>query len=118
MKNSPIIPCYADRYLCFSVKKTFSFDELIRLFFDSEIEDDQIGAISLIAENYPDELYEFILHNDEIVPLPKKEFLLQKVVYYNLPLLLPKESFLNYNFEKDYSNDVWVKMLKTLRQYG
>lgn len=60
MKQSVILPYYCECYVCFSLNKDFSFEELINLFLQS-YDDEMIGAISVIAESYPYELYKHII---------------------------------------------------------
>lgn len=86
---SVLLPYYQERYACFSYNKDYSFEVLIDLFLYGN-DSDQIGAISLIAEKFPYELYKFISDDKKYIPLNKLKFLLNIVIPSYLPLILPK----------------------------
>lgn len=69
-KRSNILPYYKDEYMCFSRNENYSFDELINLFLGST-DEEEIGSISVIAENFPYELYMFVYENRNHVPKKK-----------------------------------------------
>jgi len=83
--------------------------------FLQDNDNEQIGAISIIAERYPYELYRFIRDNRDCFPLQKLRFILDFVVPSYLPLIIPKEQLLCYEFSKEYSNDIWVNILSEIR---
>ncbi len=113
-KKVNILPCYSEEYVCFSLSKEYSFEELITLFLYGNSEE-QIGAVSIIAQDYDYELYEFICAHGEIFGVKKLKYLLEYVVPDFLPLSLPKERLAGYRFDEEYSNCVWVKILTEIR---
>lgn len=114
LKQIPILPLYREGYVCFSSGIDYSFHELINFFMlgnDSE----RIGSISIIAENFPDELYEFICCEKEHISDKLLKFLLNSVIPGYLPFILPKDRVLDYEFSDNLSNDIWVKILGITR---
>ena len=113
-KQSVILPYYGEGYSCFSSCKNYSFEELIKIFLEGD-EDEQIGAVSIIAESHPCELYRLICNQRDGIPLEKLRFIFDFVIPSYLPLILPKERLIDYKFENEYSNDVWVNILLEIR---
>ena len=114
-KQSVILPHYVEGYVCYSSScKNYSFEELIKMFFQGN-EDEQIGAVSIVAENYPCELYQFICHQKNKIPYEKLRFIFDCVIPGYLPLVLPKEGLMDYKFNSEFSNNTWVKMLEEIR---
>lgn len=114
LKPSVILPYFCEGYACFSSNKAYSFDELIHLFLHGN-EDEIIGAISIIAERYPHELYKHICHHADCFAPEKLKFLFDYVVPSYLPLLLPKERLPNYVFDEEFTSDIWVNILVAIR---
>lgn len=113
-KRSVLLPCFREDYTCFCRNKDYSFDELNWLFFHGN-DSDQIGAISVIAEQFPYELYEFIKDSNHYIPSKHSKFLLQFVIPDYLPLILPKDKLTIYVFSETYSDDIWVNILAAMR---
>ena len=113
-KQSIILPYYGEGYTCFSSRKNFSFEELAKMFLQGD-EDEQIGAISIIAERHPCELHRIICNQRYNFPLEKLSFIFDFVVPSYLPLILPKERLIDYEFDKEFSNDIWVNILEVIR---
>ena len=113
-KQSVILPYYSEGYTCFSLHKNYSFEQLIKIFLQGT-EEEQIGAISIIAERYPYELYQLIYCRKDCFSQKKLKFILDFVIPSYLPLVLPKERLINYEFDKEFSNDVWVNILVKIR---
>ena len=115
LRPSPLLPCYRDTYACFARGRDLPFDELIGRFLGDE-EDEAIGAISLIAERYPQELYAFVRDGGEYLPPEKRRFLWERVIPGYLPLILPPERLRDYAFGAEYADDVWVSMRDLIRK--
>ena len=115
LKQSVILPYYCEGYACFSSNKDYSFEELINLFLQGS-DDEEIGAISIIAESYPRELYNLICDHSDYFPLKKLKFIFEFVVPSYLPLILPKERLIDYKFNEKYLNDTWVNILVVIRE--
>ena len=114
LKQSVILPYYGEKYVCFSSCKDYFFEELIKMFLQGN-DDEQIGAISIIAEKYPRDLY-WLIRNQRNYFSPKKlKFIFDFVLPDYLPLVLPKEQLIDYEFNKEYSNDIWVNILMEIR---
>lgn len=113
-KPCVLLPCYRERYACFCQSGDLSFEELIKMFFHGN-DDDQIGAMSLIAENYPDELYQMICIEQSAFSHKSLKFIFEFVLPDYLPLFLPKEQLTDFEFDKEFSNDIWVRILKKIR---
>ncbi len=113
-KKSVLLPCYREGYICFSCNENYSFEELIKIFLHGN-DDDQIGAISIISEKYPCELYKFICNQRDYFPPKKLKFLFELVVPSYLPLVLPQERLMNYEFNQELLNDIWVNILVEIR---
>lgn len=113
-KQCDILPYYGDAYLCFSSCKEYSFEELIKMFLKGD-EDEQIGAISIVAESYSCELYRLICNHRDNFPLEKLRFIFDFVVPSYLPLILPRERLIDYEFDKEFANDTWVNILVEIR---
>ncbi len=113
-KQSVILPYYREGYICFSSCKKYSFEELVKMFLQGN-ESEQIGAISIIAESYPCELYRLICSRRDSFSLEKLRFIYDFVVPSYLPLILPKERLFDYEFDKNFSNDIWVNILIEIR---
>lgn len=114
LKQIPILPHYREGYLCFSAAIDYSFHELIS-FFSLGNDSERIGSISIIAENFPDELYKFICCEKEHISDKLLKFLLYSVIPDYLPFILPKDRMLDYEFSDNLSNDIWVKILGITR---
>ena len=110
-KQIDILPYFCEGYVCFSLNKEFSFDELIILFLKGT-DDEQIGSISVIAEKHPYELYDYICKYSDTIPLNKIKYIYEYVIPDYLPLYLPKDRLKNYEFGEDCSDDIWVKILR------
>lgn len=113
-RPSTILPDFGERDTCFAANREFSFEELIGLFLHG-CEDERIGALSMIAEKHPAELYQFILHHKNEIPKRRIRFLLNYAVRKYLPLLLRQEQLMDYVFPEEYKEDIWVKMLMEIR---
>lgn len=113
-KQCVLLPYYRERYICFSHNEDFSFEELTKTFLQGN-DDEQIGAISIIAERYPCELYRWIYNQRDYFPPKKLRFIFDFVVPSYLPLILPKEQLIDYEFNKEFSNDIWVNILVEIR---
>lgn len=113
-KQSDILPYYGEGYICFSSCENYSFEALIKMFLQGN-EDEQIGAISIIAESYPCELYKSICNYSDYYTHKKLKFIFDFVVPSYLPLILPKERLMNYEFDDEFSNDIWVNILVAIR---
>ena len=64
---------------------------------------------------YSYELYKFLGDRNHQMPSKKLKFLLDYVIPSYLPLILPNEKLENYNFNKNFSNDIWVNILTVIR---
>lgn len=117
LKQSVILPYYSDAYMCFSSGENYSFKELMKMFLQGD-EDEQIGAFSIIAEKYPCELYKLICNQIDFFSPQKLRFILNIVIPSYLPLILPKERLMDYEFAQEFSNDIWVKILLEIRRKG
>ena len=117
--ESPLLPCYTDKYVCFSHGESYSFEVLINLFLHGN-DSDQIGAVSLIAERFTDGLYDFLCDSENHISHDKLEFLSDTVIPSYLPLFLPKDKIMSYDFQESFSEDIWVRILSEikLRLYG
>lgn len=113
-KQSEILPCYSEGYICFSSRKDYSFEELMKMFLQGD-EDERIGAISIIAERFPHDLYDFIRDNNHYIPSQQVKFLVESVASSYLPLVLSANELTTYIFDEDYSDDIWVKILTALQ---
>lgn len=113
-KESVILPYYGEGYICFSSRNNYSFEELTKMFLQGN-EDEQIGAISIIAERHPCELYRFICNQSSCFSPKKLRFIFDFVVPSYLPLILPKERLIDYEFAQEFSNDIWVNILVEIR---
>ena len=113
-KQSVILPYYADGYLCFSSCNNYSFEELLKMFLKGD-EDERIGAISIIAESYSCELYQLICNEKACLSLENLRFIFDFVIPSYLPLVLPKERLIDYEFDDEFSNNLWVKILLEIR---
>ena len=114
METMVLLPCYRERCVCFCNNEDLSFEELTKTFIQGN-DDEQIGAISIIAEDYPFELYRFICNQKDNFSPEKLRFILDFVIPSYLPLILPKEQLINYEFDKEFSNDIWVNILMEIR---
>lgn len=115
-RQSPILPSFSEGYICFSANKDFTFEELLNLFLCGNT-DEKIGAISLIAEEFPHHLYERIHNHLDLFSPNKLQFLINDVAPQYLPLILPEEKRSTYEFGKEFSDDVWVKIWNELKTY-
>lgn len=113
-KQCVLLPCYQERYICFSSNEDLSFEELTLTFIHGN-NDEQIGAMSIIAERYPCELHRLICSQKDCFSPKKLRFIFDFVVPSYLPLILPKERLIDYEFDKDFSDDTWVNILVELR---
>lgn len=113
-KQSVLLPCYREKYICFSCNEDLSFEELIQTFIHGN-DEEQIGAMSIIAERYPCELYRLICSQRNYLSQQKLRFIFDVVVPSYLPLILPKERLIDYEFDKELSNDIWVNILVEIR---
>jgi len=113
-KQCPLLPWYGERYVCFSRNEENSFEELVKTFLKGN-SDERIGAISMIAERYPGELYQLICNQRDFFSLSKLRYIFYDVIPSYLPLYLPKERLMDYEFVGEFSNDIWVKILVELR---
>lgn len=113
-KQCDLIPYFREGYVCFSYNEDYSFEELTRIFLQGN-DDEQIGAISSIAEKYPTELYRLICDQKDYFSPKKLNFVFNFVVPSYLPLALPKERLIDYEFNKQFSTDIWVKILVKIR---
>lgn len=109
-----ILPYYGEGYACFSSRKEHSFEELIRMFLKGD-EDEQIGAISVISKKYPTDLYKYLSDNLDSLPSRSIKFLLYRVVNSYLPLVIPEDDLLGYDFGDNCSNDIWVNIFLLIR---
>ena len=115
LKQIVILPYFREEYICFSCNRDYSFEELINLFLqDNDAE--EIGAISVIAESYPYDLYKFISNNNYL-NYRKLKFIFDYVVPGYLPLVLPKEQLMDYEFNEEFFDNTWVKILLEIRFY-
>lgn len=112
--RSALLPYYQERYVCFSYGENRSFEFLIDLFLHGN-DSDQIGAVSLIAERFPEELYVFLRDSENYIPHNKLKFLSDIVVPSYLPLFLPREKLMSYDFQKCFSDDIWVRILSEIK---
>lgn len=109
------MPYFREEYICFSCNRDYSFEELINLFLqDNDAE--EIGAISVVAESYPYDLYKFISNNNYL-NYRKLKFIFDYVVPGYLPLVLPKERLMDYEFNEEFLDNTWVKILLVIRSY-
>lgn len=115
-KQSILLPYYREGYICFSCNKDYSFEELINMFFHGN-DDEQIGALSIIAESYPRDLYKLICNHSGCFPPRKLKFIFDFVVPSYLPLILPKERLMDYKFNEEFLNDIWVNILVAIRSH-
>lgn len=115
LKRSDLLPSF-ERTVCFSDNRDFSFEELMTLFLRNKKED-SIGAISVIAEHFPAELYRFICDNAENISPKTWRFLCEEVIPCYLPLVLPKERLMDYAFSEEYASDIWVAILTEVRSH-
>ena len=113
-KKSDLIPFF-DSEICFSRNKEFAFEDLIELFLHGD-EDEQIGALSIIAENFSAELLEYLNLKEDTIPVERVKYLMNYVLPDYLPLYLSKEKLITYEFSENYKDDVWVKILYWLRK--
>ena len=113
-KACALLPCYRERYMCFCSCENLSFEELTEIFIQGR-DDDQIGAMSLIAERYPCELYQWICSRRNDFSPQKLRWIFDHVVPDYLPLALPKEQLMEYTFDKEFSNDIWVNIFTEIR---
>lgn len=115
-RQSAILPSFSEGYVCFSAKKDFTFEELLDLFLRGNT-NEEIGAISLIAEEFPRHLYERIHDHIDLFSPKKLHFLINDVIPQYLPLILPEKEWSVYEFGKEFSDDVWVKIWNEIRGY-
>lgn len=113
-KQCELLPYYRERYVCFCQVGDLSFEELIKIFFRGNA-NDQIGAMSIIAEKYPDKLYQLICKGHDTFSHKALRFILDFVLPDYLPLFLPKDRLMNYEFGREFSNDIWVRILMEVR---
>ena len=113
-KQCVLLPCYRERYVCFCNNEDLSFEELTKTFIQGN-DDEQIGAMSIIAERYSCELHRLICSRRDYFSPQKLRFIFDFVVPSYLPLILPKERLIDYEFDKKFSNDVWVNILAEIR---
>lgn len=111
-----LIPVYRDLYWCLMRDCNYSFDELSE-WFSGKNKDDKIGAISIIAKDYPQKLYELISINGSRIGKKEAKFLLESVVPDFLPIILPREKLIEYDFKGEYKQDIWVKIFEKLKTY-
>ena len=112
--QSPLIPYYREAYICFSLDKAYSFEEL-KFLFQFGRESERIGAISLIAEQFPEHLCEYIHAEKCDFSAQQIQFIIERVVPDYLPLMIPKDKIMEYTFDGIYAEDIWVKMLSNFR---
>ena len=113
-EQSVILPYYSEGYICFSSRQNYSFEELTEMFFQGD-EDEQIGAISIISERYSCELYRLICNQSDCFSPKKLRFIFDFVVPSYLPLILPKERLMDYEFAQEFLSDIWVNILVKIR---
>ena len=113
-EQSVILPYYSEGYICFSSRKNYTFEELTKMFLQGD-DDEQIGAISIIAESHPCELHQLICNQKDNFSPEKLRFIFDFVVPSYLPLILPKERLIDYEFNKEFSSDIWVGILVEIR---
>ena len=109
-KESDLLPRFSERTVCFSCNREFSFEELIELFLHGNGAE-EIGSISIIAEHFPQELYHLICDRKNMFHSKKLRFLLEEVAPSYLPLVLPAERLMDYEFKEEFLNDIWVDIL-------
>lgn len=114
--QSVILPYYCEGYVCFSLNKNYSWEELIYLFLNGD-EDEEIGSISIIAEKFPCELYKFICNHADCFTNKKLKFVLDYVVPSYLPIILSKEQLLDYKFKNEHLSNIWVKILTVIKNH-
>lgn len=107
-------PYYSEMCTCYSRNCNYTFSELIHFFLEGS-ESERIGAISIISECYPDELYKFIC--DNVIPKNKMKYLFDVILPYNLPIVVPKDKMMDYNFDKEYLENIWVKIFLAVKSY-
>lgn len=115
LKQIVILPYFREEYICFSCNRDYSFEELINLFLQDD-DAEEIGAISVIAESYPYDLYKFISNNNYL-NYRKLKFIFDYVVPGYLPLVLPRERLMDYEFNEEFLDNTWVKILLVIRSY-
>lgn len=113
-KRSTLLPYYREGYVCFSRNKDYSYEELKKLFIYGN-DDEQIGAISVIAECFPNELYQSMCDDSCYIPVKRINYLLDYVIPNYLPLILPKEQLVDYNFSDAFFDDIWVRILAEIK---
>ena len=113
-KSCVLLPYYRERYMCFCNSEDLSFEELTQIFIQGN-DDNQIGAMSMIAERYPCELYQLICSRRNDFSPQKLRWIFDCVVPDYLPLVLPKERLMDYMFDKEFSNNIWVNILVEIR---
>lgn len=109
-----ILPYYADVYVCFSRLEMYGFEQLMQIFMGGN-DDEQIGSISLIAEYYPSELYQYLTVHGDTVSKRKKYFLMEKVIPDYLPIYLPSNKLHSFNFNPEEMKNIWVRILQVLK---
>lgn len=109
-----LLPCYQERYICFCNNENFSFEELIKIFIQGN-DDEQIGSMSIIAKEYPCELHRLICSQRDYFSPKRLRFIFNFVIPSYLPLVLPKERLIDYEFDNEYSDDIWVNILAEIR---
>lgn len=117
LKQSVLLPCFCEGYVCFSFDKEYSFEELLTLFLHGDMEE-AIGAVSIIAESFPQDLYILMRNHADYFTPEKLKFLLDFVVPSYLPLMLPKERIMEYDFQEKFSDDIWVNILQVIKEYS
>ncbi len=113
-KHIKLLPYYNDTYICFSINKDYSFAELMDMFIFGNTSE-QIGSISIIAEKYPMDLYGNLLDNIHLFPRKQIEFLFNRVIGSYLPLIVPQNKLLEYDFGDNYSTDIWVNIFLLIK---
>ncbi len=112
--RSALLPSYQERYVCFSYGGNRSFEFLIDLFLHGN-DSNQIGAVSFIAERFPDRLYDFLRDSRNNIPRNKLKFLSDAVIPSYLPLFLPREKLMSYDFQESFSDDIWSRILSEIK---
>lgn len=110
-----ILPHYAERFICFTTLHEHSFNILIK-FFLSKDDEQRIGSMSIIAQQYSNELYAFIDNPNNHISSKDLNFIFNNVVVDFLPLLLPKDKVLSCQFNEPHNSDIWVEILQAIKE--